>query len=117
VDWFPIFEIAWQRRKPGFKIMFLRQPNPYYQHADKNNHELSSRTINVENLPTDCLEGNIFELFHRFGRIEEIVMDRINPSNPVGYVRYQLAEFGQAAVFAMHGKVVAGRQLRYLKYK
>jgi RNA recognition motif-containing protein len=95
--------------------MFLRQPNPHYQRAGKNNnnHELSSRTIIVENLPTDCLEGNIFQLFHRFGRIEEIVMERSNPSmNPIGYVRYQLPEFGQAAVFAMQGKVVAGRQLR-----
>jgi RNA recognition motif-containing protein len=91
--------------------MFLQQPNPYYQHAENNN---ISRTIMVENLPTDCLEGNIFELFHRFGRIEEIVMERSNPSNPVGYVRYQLPEFGQAAVFTMHGKIVTGRQLRYL---
>jgi RNA recognition motif-containing protein len=97
--------------------MFLRQPNPYYQHAENNHHELSSRTIIVANLPTDCLEGNIFELFHRFGRIEEIVMERSNPSNPVGYVRYQLPEFGQDAVFTMHGKVVAGRQLRCLEYK
>jgi RNA recognition motif-containing protein len=89
--------------------MFLQQPNPHYLHADKNN---ISRTVMVENVPTDCLEGNIFELFHRFGRIEEIVMERSNPSNPVGYVRYQLPEFGQAAVFAMHGKIVAGRPLR-----
>jgi RNA recognition motif-containing protein len=67
----------------------------------------------VENLPIDCLEGNIFQLFHRFGRIEEINIERNNPSmNPIGYVLYQLPEFGQAAVFTMQGKVVAGRPLR-----
>jgi RNA recognition motif-containing protein len=71
--------------------------------------------IYVGNLSYTTTDDELKEAFERFGEVESarVIMDRVtNRSRGFGFVEMPNASEGQAAISAMDGTEVQGRQLK-----